>query len=88
MLNEIYKEITKYFQETPHIEINKINNKRIFKLSINRNIPLVAFIVELPLANKASALWHKNNRFDLAATCDGEYKKKKFQWSILIHWNT
>ena len=53
----------------------------------NTGVPIVAFIVEIPLANKASALWHEYNGFELAATCDGIYKEKKFQWWIYIHWN-
>ncbi len=53
----------------------------------NTGVPIVAFIVEIPLANKASALWHEYNGFELVATCDGIYKEKKFQWWIYIHWN-
>jgi len=51
------------------------------------NLPLVAFIVELPLANKASAKWHEYNRFEIAATAYGNYKGKQFKWRIYIHWN-
>jgi len=50
-------------------------------------LPIVAFIVNLPLGNKASAVWHEYNGFKLAAICDGEYKEQKFEWSIYIHWN-
>ena len=57
------------------------------KILTDVNLPIVAFIVDLPLANKASSYWHENNNFELGATCDGEYKGKKFQWSIYIHWN-
>jgi ribosomal protein S18 acetylase RimI-like enzyme len=53
----------------------------------NTEGPVVAFIVEIPLANKASALWHEANGFELVATCDGIYKEKKFQWRIYVHWN-
>lgn len=53
----------------------------------NTEVPIVAFIVEIPLPNKASALWHEYNGFELTATCDGIYKDKKFQWGIYIHWN-
>ncbi len=51
------------------------------------NVPIVSFIVKLPLANKASARWHEKLGFELAATCDGGYKGKKFEWWIYIHWN-
>ncbi|MFX0042552.1 MAG: GNAT family N-acetyltransferase [Candidatus Hodarchaeota archaeon] len=53
----------------------------------NTVVPIVAFIVEVPLANKASARWHEYNGFERAAKCDGIYKEKKFQWWIYIHWN-
>lgn len=57
------------------------------RILANTEVPIVAFIVEVPLTNKASALWHEANRFELVATCDGKYKKKKFQWRIYVHWN-
>lgn len=72
----------------PEFKRKGVGTAILKKIQATVDVPVVAFIVELPLANKASALWHKNNGFDLAATCDGEYKKKKFQWSIYIHWNT
>ncbi len=50
------------------------------------NVPLVAFIVKVPLENKASALWHEYNGFELVGTGDGEYKGKKFEWLIYIKW--
>ena len=52
----------------------------------NSDLPLVAFIVDAPLANIASAHWHEYNGFELKATCDGEYKGKKIIWSIYIHY--
>jgi len=58
------------------------------KILADSELPIVTFIVEEPLANKASALWHEYNDFKLEATCDGEYKGKKFVWLIYIHWNT
>ncbi|MFX0034016.1 MAG: GNAT family N-acetyltransferase [Candidatus Hermodarchaeota archaeon] len=62
--------------------------KAIFKKILKENdLPIVAFIVEAPLANKASARWHEHIGFELGATCDGKYKGKKFEWSIYIHWN-
>ncbi len=50
--------------------------------------PIVAFIVEKPLFNKASIYWHeKNNGFELSAISGGEYKGKKFKFQIFVHWN-
>jgi len=57
------------------------------QILVNTEDPIVAFIVEIPLANKASAFWHEFNGFELAAKCDGIYKEKKFQWWIYVHWN-
>jgi len=51
------------------------------------NTPVVAFIVEEPLMNKASIYWHKNNGFKLKATSGGQYKGKSFKFQIFIHWN-
>ncbi len=49
--------------------------------------PVVAFIVEKPLFNKASKYWHENNGFEYSATSDGEYKGKPFKFQIFVHWN-
>jgi ribosomal protein S18 acetylase RimI-like enzyme len=49
--------------------------------------PIVAFIVEKPLFNKASVYWHENNGFEFSAISDGEYKGKKFKFQIFVHWN-
>ena len=54
------------------------------KALVDINIPLVAFIVKLPLMNKASALWHEHTGFELVGTGDGDYKGKKFEWLIYI----
>ena len=51
------------------------------------NTPVVAFIVEEPLMNKASIYWHKHNGFKLKAMSGGEYKGKSFKFQIFIHWN-
>ena len=51
------------------------------------NNPVVAFIVEEPLVNKASIYWHEHNGFKLKATSGGEYKGKSFKFQIFIHWN-
>ncbi len=51
------------------------------------NTPIVAFIVEKPLFNKASIYWHEYNGFEFSAISDGEYKGKVFKFQICIHWN-
>ncbi len=49
--------------------------------------PVVAFIVEKPIFNKASVYWHEHNGFEFSAISDGEYKGKAFKFQIFIHWN-
>jgi ribosomal protein S18 acetylase RimI-like enzyme len=49
--------------------------------------PVVAFIVEKPLFNKASIYWHEHNGFEFSAISDGQYKGKEFKFQIFIHWN-
>jgi GNAT superfamily N-acetyltransferase len=49
--------------------------------------PVVAFIVEKPLFNKASVYWHEHNGFELSAISGGEYKGKSFKFQIFVHWN-
>jgi ribosomal protein S18 acetylase RimI-like enzyme len=49
--------------------------------------PVVAFIVELPIKNKASIYWHERNGFTLEAISDGDYKGKSFKFLIYINWN-
>lgn len=57
------------------------------KALIEVDTPIVAFIVEKPLVNKASIYWHENNGFELSAISDGEYKGKTFKFQIFVHWN-
>ena len=57
------------------------------KALIEVDTPIVAFIVEKPLFNKASIYWHENNGFEFSAISDGEYKGKTFKFQIFIHWN-
>ena len=60
----------------------------IFKKTlIEVDTPIVAFIVEKPLFNKASIYWHENNGFEFSAISDGEYKGKTFKFQIFVHWN-
>jgi len=60
----------------------------LFKRALlHLDTPVVAFIVEQPLFNKASLDWHKYIGFEYSATSGGEYKEKAFKFQILIHWN-
>ena len=60
----------------------------IFQKALEKlNKPVVAFIVEEPLMNKASIYWHERNGFKYNATSGGEYKGKSFKFQIFIHWN-
>ena len=49
--------------------------------------PVVAFIVEKPIFNKASVYWHEHNGFELSAISGGEYKGKTFKFQIFVHWS-
>jgi len=57
------------------------------KALLKLDIPVVAFIVEKPLFNKASAYWHKYNGFKFSARNEGEYKGKSIKFQVYIHWN-
>ncbi|MFX1389143.1 MAG: GNAT family N-acetyltransferase [Promethearchaeota archaeon] len=60
----------------------------IFHKALSKlDTPIVAFIVEKPLFNKASVYWHEHNGFEFSAISDGEYKGKAFKFQIFIHWN-
>ncbi len=60
----------------------------IFQKSLTLlDTPIVAFIVEKPLFNKASIYWHEYNGFEFSAISDSEYKGKAFKFQIFIHWN-
>jgi GNAT superfamily N-acetyltransferase len=52
------------------------------------DVPVVAFIVEKPMFNKASVYWHEHNGFTLEAISDGEYKGKSFKFLIYVNWNS
>jgi len=49
--------------------------------------PVVAFIVEKPIFNKASVYWHEHNGFKLEAVSGGEYKGESFKFLIYVNWN-
>ncbi|MFX0011148.1 MAG: GNAT family N-acetyltransferase, partial [Candidatus Hermodarchaeota archaeon] len=68
----------------PEYKRKGIGTALLVEIIANSRLPIVAFIVDAPLANIASAHWHEYNGFELKATCDGEYKGKKFIWSIYI----
>ena len=60
----------------------------IFQEALLRiDVPVVAFIVEKPIFNKASVYWHEHNGFILEAISDGDYKGKSFKFLIYVHWN-
>ena len=50
--------------------------------------PVVAFIVEKPIFNKASVYWHERNGFMLEAVSGGEYKGESFKFLIYVNWNS
>lgn len=54
---------------------------------LNLDSPVVAFIAEKPLFNKASIYWHELNGFKISAISGGEYKGKEFKFQVFIHWN-
>ena len=49
--------------------------------------PVVAFIVEKPIFNRASVYWHEKNGFILEAFSGGEYKGEVFKFLIYVNWN-
>jgi len=71
----------------PNFKRKGIGYAIISKALYNIKSPFVAFIVEKPLANKASILWHEYCGFKLVGTADGGYKGEKFEWKIYLHWN-
>ena len=61
---------------------------KIFQEAFSKlNTPVVVFIVEKPIFNKASIYWHEYNGFILEAISDGDYKGKFFKFLIYINWN-
>lgn len=57
------------------------------KALLEINTPVVAFIVEKPIFNKASVYWHEHNGFILEAFSGGEYKGEAFKFLIYVNWN-
>lgn len=68
----------------PEFKRKGVGTTILEKALLEINIPLVAFIVKLPLLNKASALWHERVGFERVGTGDGDYKGQKFEWLIYI----
>ncbi len=68
----------------PEFKRKGVGTAILEKALVEIEIPLVAFIVKLPLMNKASALWHEHTGFELVGTGDGDYKGQKFEWLIYI----
>ncbi|MFX1279270.1 MAG: GNAT family N-acetyltransferase [Promethearchaeota archaeon] len=71
----------------PQFKRKGIGTKIIQEALQKINTPIVAFIVEQPIFNKASVYWHEHNGFEFSAISDGEYKGKSFKFQIFIHWN-
>ncbi len=68
----------------PEFKRKGVGTAILEKALVEIDTPLVAFIVKLPLMNKASALWHEHTGFELVGTGDGDYKGQKFEWLIYI----
>ena len=54
------------------------------KIIQNNKDPIVSFVVNLPLKNNASDLWHTYNNFKLIGTAEGNYKNVDFLWNIYM----
>lgn len=71
----------------PEFKRKRVGYAIISKALYELKSPLIAFIVEKPLANKASFLWHEYCGFEFVGTADGRYKGQKFEWRIYLNWN-
>ena len=71
----------------PEFKRNGIGTAIFQNALLEIDTPVVAFIVEKPLYNKASVYWHENNGFEFSAISGGEYKGKSFEFQVFIHWN-
>jgi len=61
---------------------------KIFQEAFSKlNTPVVVFIVEKPIFNKASIYWYEHNGFEFSAIFDGEYKGESFKFLIYVNWN-
>ena len=60
----------------------------IFQTILSKiDYPIVAFIVEKPILNKASREWHIYNGFEFVGTNISEYKGMDFKFQIFVNWN-
>lgn len=71
----------------PDFKRKGIGSTIFHKALPNIDAPIVAFIVEKPIFNKASVYWHEQNGFEFSAISGGEYKGKEFKFQVFIHWN-
>ncbi|MFW9771321.1 MAG: GNAT family N-acetyltransferase [Candidatus Thorarchaeota archaeon] len=71
----------------PEYKRKGIGTALLKKALLNVKTPIVAFIVEKPLFNKASLDWHIYNNFTFSGISEGEYKGKEFKFQIFIYWN-
>ena len=71
----------------PEYKRNGVGTTMYQEALLKITTPVVAFIVEKPIFNKASVYWHEHNGFELSAISGGEYKGKAFKFQIFVHWN-
>ncbi|MFW9969343.1 MAG: GNAT family N-acetyltransferase, partial [Candidatus Odinarchaeota archaeon] len=71
----------------PEFKRRGIANAIFQKVLVDIDTPIVAFIVEEPIFNKASIYWHDKNGFKFSGISVGEYKGIRFKFQIFINWN-
>ena len=72
----------------PEYKRNGVGSVIFQEALLKLDSPVVAFIVERPIFNKASVYWHEHNGFTLEAISDGDYKGKSFKFLIYVNWNS
>jgi len=72
----------------PEYKRNGVGSVIFQEALLKLDAPVVAFIVERPIFNKASVYWHEHNGFTLEAISDGDYKGKSFKFLIYVNWNS
>ncbi len=71
----------------PEYKHNGVGTAIFQKILFGLDTPVVAFIVEKPIFNKASIFWHEYNGFEFSAISSGRYKEKEFKFQIFVNWN-
>jgi len=72
----------------PEYKRNGVGSVIFQEALLKLDAPVVVFIVERPIFNKASVYWHEHNGFTLEAISDGDYKGKSFKFLIYVNWNS